>query len=121
MCRGQHRGLLRRLPEAFDLIDRDNLDSLKNHWTIGKERRYDQIKDMAIQRAVTEIGCDRESQFCTAMVEVLPGLLAVWTVWGDEKIARTADQMAEAQGAAIVQFVRRALAPTEDPTLVDAD
>ena len=29
------------------------------------------------QPGVTEIGCDRESRYCTAMVEVLPGLMAV--------------------------------------------
>ena len=76
-CRGQHRGLLKRLPEAFDLLDRDRLDLLKNTWIAGGERQYDQVKDMAIQPGVTEIGCDRESRYCTAMVEVLPGLMAV--------------------------------------------
>lgn len=121
LCGGQHRGLLKRLPEQFDLLDRDRLDLLGNHWTVGRERRYDQIKDMAVQPGVPEIGCDRESRYCTAMVEVLPGLMAVWTVWSDEKTEGTAAQMAQAQGTAIVQFVRRALGPAEDPTLVNAD
>jgi hypothetical protein len=121
LCRGEHRGLLRRLPEKFDLLDRNRLDLLKNHWTVGKERQYDQVKDMAVQPGVTEIGCDRESRFCTAMVQVLPGLLAVWTVWGDERTGGTAEQMALTQGAVIVEFVRRALGPGEDPTLVNAD
>jgi hypothetical protein len=119
LCRGQHRGVLGRLPERFDLLARAKLDLLANHWTVGKERRYDHVKDMAIQLGVTEFACDRESRFCTAMVEVLPGLLAVWTVWGDETSGGPAERMADTQGAAIVQFVRRALGPVEDATLVD--
>jgi hypothetical protein len=121
LCRGEHRGVLRRLPEKFDLLDRDRLDILKNHWTVGKERKYDQVGNMTVRPGETEIGCDRESRFCTAMVEVLPGLLAVWTVWSDENKGRTAEEMAHTQGAAIVQFVRRALGPAEDHTLVNTD
>jgi len=55
------------------------------------------------------------------MVEVLPGLLAVWTVWSDAKTGDSPEEMANTQGAAIVQFVRRALGSVEDPTLVNAD
>jgi hypothetical protein len=120
LCSGQHRGFLKRLPEKFGLLDRARLDLLRNHWTVGKERKYDQVKDMAIQPGVTEIGCDRDSAFCTAMVEVLPGLLAVWTVWNGGT-GGTAEEMADTQGAAIVQFARRALGPVEDPTLFNAD
>ena len=76
---------------------------------------------MAVKPGMTEIGCDKDFRFCTAMVEVLPGLLAVWAVWSDEKPGSTAEQMADTQGAAIVQFVRRAIGPVEDPTLVNAD
>jgi hypothetical protein len=121
LCRGEHRGVLKRLPEKFDLLDRGKLDLLTRIWTVGRERQYDQVKEMAIRPGITEIGCDQESQYCTAMVEVLPNLLAVWMVWGDEKTASTAEQMAHVQGSAIVQFVRRALGPDEDRTLVDAD
>ena len=121
LCRGQHQGLLGRLPEKFDLLDRGRLDLLKNAFTVGKERQYDQVKDMALRPGVTEIGCDKLSQFCTAVVEVLPGLLAVWTVWSKEKTGSTAEQMADTQGTAIVQFVRRAIGPAEDPDLVNAD
>lgn len=121
LCRGQHQGLLSRLPDKFDLLDRDRLDFLKNELTVGGERRYDQVKEMVLHPGVTEIGCDRQSRFCTAMVEVLPGLLAVWTVWSNEKTGNTAEQMADTQGTAVVQFVRRAIGPTEDPTLVNAD
>lgn len=121
LCRGQHQGLLGRLPEKFDLLDRGRLDLLKSAFAVGKERQYDQVKDMALRPGVTEIGCDKLSQFCTATVEVLPGLLAVWTVWSNEKTGSTAEQMADTQGTAIVQFVRRAIGPAEDPSLVNAD
>ena len=121
LCRGERRGPLGRLPEKFDLLDRARLDLLKNHWTVGKERKYDQVKDMAVQPGVTETGCDRQSQFCTAMVEALPGLVAVWTVWSDPKTGAAAEEVAHTQGAAIVHVVRRALVPVEDPTLLNAD
>jgi hypothetical protein len=120
-CLGQPNGLLGRLPKQFDLLDRNRLDDLKSHSTVGSERVYDQVKDMAVRPGMTEIGCDARSRFCTAMVEVLPGLLAVWTVWSDETTKVKAEQMAETQGTAIVQFVRRSLGPTEDVTLVNED
>lgn len=121
VCRGAHRGVIRRLPEKFDLLDRARLDLLRNHITVGHEREYDQVKNMAMRLGVTEIGCDRESRFCTALVEAQPGLLAVWTVWSDDRTGATAESMGAAQGAAIVQFVQRALSAAEDPSLVDAD
>jgi hypothetical protein len=120
-CLGKQRGLLKRLPEQFDLLDRGKLDLLRDHWTVGRERKFDQVKDKAVELGITEIGCDRQSPYCTAVVQVLPGLLAVWTVRGEEKSGSAAEQMAVTQGASIVQFVRRALGPAEDPTLVDAD
>jgi hypothetical protein len=121
VCRGEVHGLLSRLPEKFDLLDRSRLDLLQSEFTVGGERVYDHVKDLGMRPGVTEIGCDKQSRFCTSMVEVLPGLLAVWTVWADEQTGSTAQQMAETQGPAIVQFVLRAIGPAEDPTLVDAD
>jgi hypothetical protein len=118
MCLAVHEGLLRRLPRNLELLDRNKLELLQSHWTVGKERVFDQVKDMTLTPGVTEIGCDKESKFCTAAVEAQPGLLAVWTVWSNEQTQVTAQDMAEAQGAAVVQFVRRALGPVEDPTLV---
>ena len=94
---------------------------LQNYWTVGKERQFDQVKDLALTPGITEIGCDQESIFCTAAVEVLPGLLAVWTVWSDEKTGRTARDMAESQGAAVIQLVGRGLGKDEDPTLAGAN
>jgi len=66
-------------------VDRNKLVLLQHHWTVGKERRFDRVKDLALEPGITEIGCDKNSIFCTAAVEVLPGPLAVWTVWSDEK------------------------------------
>lgn len=31
LCRGQHSGVLKRLPQKFDLLDRVKLDLLRNH------------------------------------------------------------------------------------------
>lgn len=56
LCRGEHQGLLRRLPEKFTLIDRDRLDLLKGEFTVGRERVYDQVKDIALRSGVTETG-----------------------------------------------------------------
>jgi hypothetical protein len=120
LCLGQHRGLLRRLPQKFDLLDRVKLH-LRNHVTVGKEREYDQLKNLVIEPGVTRMRCDRASPFCTALVEVLPTVLAVWTVSGNPDTGELPEQAAPMQGAAIAQFVRRGLGPAEDPTLVDAD
>jgi hypothetical protein len=121
LCRGEHDGILAPLPTKFDLLDHNKIDLLKNHWTVGRERKYDQVKDMSLRLGVTEIGCDRASKFCTAVVETLPGLLAVWTVWSDENTGVPAAQMAETEGAAITEFVRRAIGPIEDPSFVSAN
>ena len=76
---------------------------------------------MAIQPGVTEMGCDKQSRFCTALVQVLPGLVAVWTVWPDPNTGGSAEDMAQSQGPAIVELVRRGLGVVEDPTIADAD
>ena len=73
------------------------------------------------KRTGAAAGCDQHSPYCTAIVEVMPNLLAVWTVWGDEKTHSSAEQMALTQGAAIVEFVRRGLGAAEDPTLMNLD
>ena len=121
ICRGRHKGLLRRLPQTFNLLDRRKLEILKTTWTVGGEVQYDQIKDMSLRLGETKMSCDKNSKFCTAMVEVWPRLVAVWTVWSDDRTGVTATQMADSQGEAIVQFVRRAIGPIEDETLVTQD
>lgn len=55
--------MLRRLPERFLLLDRKRLELLQNYWTVGKERQFDQVKDLALKPGITEIGCDQESIF----------------------------------------------------------
>lgn len=119
VCRGQHKGVLKRLPAKFDLLDRARMDLLKRHITVGGKTEYDQVQRMSLRPGIAEIGCDKDSKFCTAAVATLPGLLAVWTVWSNE--GETAVQMAERQGPAIVEFVRRAIGPIEDKTLAAAD
>jgi hypothetical protein len=118
ICRAEQHGTLSRLPKQFDLLDRGKLNLLKDYWTVGRERVFDQINGKALPLGVTEVGCDQRSPYCTAAVEVLPELLAVWTVWSDEKSGMTAEQMAFTQGAAIVQFIRRGLGPSEDASRV---
>lgn len=120
LCRGEHKGLLRRLPERFNLFDRSKLDLLKSYGTVGGERQYDQIRNMVYPDRVG-MGCDRTTKFCTAVIEAQPGVVAVWTVWTHEQTGTTPQQMADAQGPAIVQFVRRAIGEVEDPTLLDAE
>jgi hypothetical protein len=120
LCRGDHKGLLRRLPEQFDLFDRSKLDLLRNYGTVGGERKYDQIRNM-IQAEQVGMGCDRDTKFCTAAIEAQPGVVAVWTVWSNEQTGVTARQMADTQGPAIVQFVRRAIGEVEDLTLPDVE
>jgi hypothetical protein len=83
-----------RLPEKFDLLDRARLDLLRNHITVGKARVYDQVKDMVIQPGVTRIACDQASASCMAVVEVLPTLLAIWTVSGHPNTGEVPEQMA---------------------------
>lgn len=99
-------------------MDRSKLEILKHRLTVGGERTYDQVKSMSFRPGETEIGCDKTSVFCTAAVEVLPGLVAIWTVWSSQRTGVAAGQIAASQGAALVQFARRAIGPVEDETLV---
>jgi hypothetical protein len=94
ICRGKQHGLLSRLPKQFDLLDRSKLNLLKDYWTADRERAFDQINSMALPLGVTEVGCDQHPPYCTAAIEVLPELLAVWTVWSDEKSVIKTEQMA---------------------------
>jgi hypothetical protein len=119
VCRGEKKGMLKELPESFSLLDRTKLDLLKTRYTVGRERKYDQIAHKALRPRITEMGCDKDSRFCTAAVEPLPGLLAVWTVWSGEH--ETAAQMAQREGQAIVEFVKRAVGRTEDRTFATAN
>jgi hypothetical protein len=57
-----------------------------------------------------EPSCDRATQICAAIAEVSPELPAVRS--------GPVSRRAGSQGAAIVQFVRRAIGPREPPSLV---
>jgi hypothetical protein len=116
VCRHEQKGLLKRLPESFSLIDREKLDVLKTRWVSGGGTKYDQVKDMQLRPESAEIGCDSDGKLCTAVVEALPGLLAVWTVGNKQ-----GEAAAQREGTAIVEFVKRAIGRTEDKTLAAAD
>jgi hypothetical protein len=67
VCRGEQKRVLKRPPEKFDLLDRAKLDRLKSHYTAGGEQEYDHVKNMSLRVGITEIGCDKTSEFCTAV------------------------------------------------------
>jgi hypothetical protein len=121
VCRDEQSGILKRLPEKFDLFDRQKIEILKRHLTIGGETEYDHVSGMVLRPGTIEIGCDKASKFCTAAVEALPGLLAIWTVWGTDNADAEARSMAREQASAIIEFVQRAIGPSEDVTLLTAD
>jgi hypothetical protein len=122
VCRGNYNEALRQLPLKFDLFDRQKPERLKRRGSADSvETQYDHVRDMELRLGVPEVGCDMSSAFCTSAVEIVPGMIAVWSVWYDEKTRETPAQMSNRQGAALVEFVRRAIGPTEDVTFVTAD
>lgn len=121
-CRGNHNEALRRLPVKFDLFDRQKLERLKNRGSADSvETQYDHVSDMALHSGAPEVRCDMLSEFCTSAIETVPGMIAVWAVWYDERTGETPAHMSERQGPAIVDFVRRAIGPTEDMSFATPD
>ncbi|ACF01516.1 conserved hypothetical protein [Rhodopseudomonas palustris TIE-1] len=116
VCRGQTKGILGRLPQSINLRDR----TLGKKTTSGVEQGADRRND-GMRPVAAEVHCDVDAKSCDARIEALPGLLAVWTVWNDERTGTTASEMADRQGLAIVEFVRRAIGPVEDATLLQAE
>lgn len=116
VCRGQTKGILGRLPQSINLRDR----TLGKKTTSGVEQAADRRND-GMRPVAAEVHCDVDAKSCDARIEALPGLLAVWTVWNDERTGTTASEMADRQGLAIVEFVRRAIGPVEDATLLQAE
>jgi hypothetical protein len=114
ICRNERLGVLKELPQKFRLYGRESIGQLEGVWTVGSERQADQIADMRFQIGVPEIGCDRDTKFCTAAVTITQNLLAVWTVWSTEKLPETAAEMARRQGRAIFDFVQYGLGEVED-------
>ena len=114
ICENKRPGQLKNLPQSFLLLNRDHIDILKRYPTVGKERQYDQIVEMRFEPGQSEIGCDKESKFCTAIVTIDPKLIAVWTVWSENDSPNSASNMAERQGRAIFQLVENGLGKIED-------
>jgi hypothetical protein len=109
LCEQGNANLAGQLPFTFDVYDRNHLVLLKHSSTVGKENRFDQLRQLTLEPGKTEVACDQGSQFCTAAVEVLPGVVSVWTVWNDPEKQQTARQMARPQGAALVEFFKVAV------------
>lgn len=61
-----------------------------------------------------EIGCDRDTRFCTAAVAIDETMLAVWTVWPTDNPPETPLQIARRQGHAIFGFVSHGTGDTEN-------
>jgi hypothetical protein len=68
--------------------------------------------------APSEIACGQESMYCTAGLAITPNLLVVWTVWDTMDPPETAAEMANRQGAAIVQLVQNGLGQSENFDLI---
>ena len=116
VCSGQITGVLGRLPPSIRLRD----GTVRAEITSGAEQAADRRNDR-IRPVSAEVHCDVGAKFCNARIEALPGLLAEWTVWNDERTGTTASEMADRQGLAVVEFVRRAIGPVEDATLLQAE
>ncbi|SHJ89313.1 hypothetical protein SAMN05444404_2893 [Ruegeria lacuscaerulensis ITI-1157] len=116
VCDNPWAPLQQSLPETFHLADRRSLEVFDSYWTVGKERRSDQLRAMPQIGAVAETACDHEDesrrQFCTAAIQVSGNLIAVWNVW--ESDHETSSQRAKRQGRAIAAFVQYGLGDTED-------
>jgi hypothetical protein len=109
------RGAFARLPESFTLIEPAEIDYFKRLGTVGGETVYDQIKTLISNADEARIGCDKKDEYCSAVQEVKPGLLAVWIVWPDKKTGQSALDVARIQGKALVAFVDRAIGKVEKP------
>ena len=95
------------------------MDVLKSRFFAGgTQTQYEQLMPLPRIGAV-KVGCTAGTTWCSAVVEPLPGLLAVWLVWS--KDGETVAQVADRQGAAVVEFVRRGIGPVEDVTLATAE
>jgi hypothetical protein len=118
VCTGSRSTTMRHLPKRFTLIDRRKLELMKHYFTAGLENQYDQIRDMTLRRGVPEIGCDKEKRSCTAALQVMPKLIAVWAVWPNDKAGWSAEDVAEKEGNAVFQLVNRGLVENEDPDVM---
>lgn len=115
ICRNQRPGQLANVPRRLRLIDRERASQLlARSLTVGMERMSDQIASMRFEPGRPEIGCDKATKFCTAVVPITSRLLAVWTVWDAENKSESSLEMARRQGRAIYQLVRHGFGENED-------
>jgi hypothetical protein len=104
LCTGR-TGHLKDLPDLVMLVERRNLSQFEAHYTVGSEKRSDQIAAMGRVGRTPELACDKRSKFCTAALAVSPRVLAVWTVWSGSASEERAEQMAARQAPAILGWV----------------
>jgi len=113
-CRGEFQEIAKKLPEKFYIVDEKHTDLFSNHFTVGFEKMSDQIQKLNLESAVADISCDADGKFCTAGIRISNATLAIWTVWASEKFKKSAKQMAEMQGKAIIAFVKYGISSQPD-------
>ncbi len=113
-CKGEYQEIMRKLPEKFYIVDKGHIDLFAWYYTVGQEKVADQIRRLDLKPMTAGAVCDADGKFCTAGIETSPDTLAVWTVWPSDKPIKSAQQMAEFQGEAIVAFVKYAIGPQPD-------
>lgn len=117
VCTDPQALLLQTLPsDGFYLADDRHLDVFSSHGTVGGENRWHQLQTMTLQAGQSSIACDRnvpgKQRFCTAAHPIADHLVAVWTVWDDDR--ESAAVMAEREGRAVGALVWFSLGEAED-------
>lgn len=113
-CKGEHLEIMKKLPEKFYIVDKEHIDLFSSHYTVGQEVMADQIHKLNLASKAIATSCDADGKFCTAGVKTSPETIAVWTVWPSVKPVKSAQQMAESQGKAIVAFVKYGISSQSD-------
>ena len=109
--------------ERLHLVHRDRVSLFENHWTVGGERKSDQINAMDLEVGHTSVACDAEirtqTQFCLAGHLITPKPLAVWTVYDmpEENYVTKARR----EGQAIEAFLEHAVGTQENFPGINAD
>ena len=111
VCRGEPPGKLGDLPKSFQLFDRAYLNQLRQHFTVGRESRFEQVTPVGLQEGATKLGCDKATRFCTAALALSSNVVAVWGV--EATPTETAAEMARRHGAAICVFARDSIGEIE--------
>lgn len=118
VCVGSRPGLLKYLPEKFNLIGVESIANL-SHWHVsGGGNVLDRVDQMNLRMNIPEAVCGDQPTLCTAALLATPTLLAVWSVWSSSQPSGSALAMAKSQGAAISQFIRHGLGADENYDLL---